>query len=216
MPVYQLESEESATLPVPLVREAAKLLIIEGARTAEVVGYRVEIDDQGGTLLRLPTDDEYPWVGPMHISSVGLPHPSQVIAAGPVAKLAQFLWIGLPNIVGATVEGAYSGSPTLRIDYRSVQRLIFSTYAPSSGPAAVSTHPEADELRAENERRIELIRKRTREGLSENEGAELRLLLEAVRSYVDAAHPLPTQFLRGMWQEVQQAASRLPEQTPEE
>ena len=68
----------------------------------------------------------------------------------------------------------------------------------------------------QNERRIDLIRKRTRKGLNELEEAELRQLQEAVRQYVDAAHPLPTGSLREMWREVQQAASCLPEHTRDE
>jgi hypothetical protein len=49
---------------------------------------------------------------------------------------------------------------------------------------------------AANSRRIDLIRKRTREGLTEAEEAELQQLHGEIRRQVDARHPLP-QPLRG-------------------
>lgn len=120
------------------------------------------------------------------------------------------------NSAGQMTEAERSEVPTLVREAEEINLASGSSSDPRSPrPAAAPAPSGEDEQTARNERRIHLIRKRTRKGLSDLEEAELRQLQKAVRQHIDAAHPLPTGFLREMWQEVQQAASRLPEQTPE-
>lgn len=61
---------------------------------------------------------------------------------------------------------------------------------------AVAEIPSEEEFLRLNQRRTDLIRKQTREGLTADEAAEFTRLDAAAAAYVNHHHPLPTLHLR--------------------
>jgi hypothetical protein len=202
MIVFERESDiTSSQLPTDL-SDADKLLVFRQA--------------QASTITTSSPTAEYLFVPSAAGRSVGF---SLIQAREPdlgdqSVRFARLLWPDReqPRAIHERIVSHSSELPTQSIPPLDIRGTASSTVRPH---APRQSHSEAQEHRAQNERRIELIRKRTREGLSGTEVTELEELQAAIRRHVDAAHPLPTRYLSEIWQEARQAAARLHERTEE-